>query len=470
MTDQKIIRYIDQMCVKDGDIEVKNICKDGSYTLVVPVINGGLEFNAKQIATLEMESYFDGEEMVLLNFPKNLLSSEDYIYITEILEEALLYRDDLENVPSTSDNREPALDDRSPELDALEEIRAVAEKIREEMISLYGDDLAGECIEASEKIVQALSDTLGIKAKTVEGWCRYDDEYYGSDRPWDPHTWVEIESLQIYIDVTADQFNYGMTCENEFQPVIVRKGLPHGMQYEEPSWDDYELEVDESVMTLLASIAETHIPGLKGRSDLESVNNDSDDFFPSSVWNLKSALVAAYQFGREGVLTRTAERISHEPLPDPKEEHRIIRKVIGAMVAYGLDSCWNDSDVIDTLVDIGITKEDFENAGYGQFIKAYFEEEPDRPEEKQEGPMTAAISLSREECREMEEATGIRIRSGDDLETAVRMAIEKYLGHEESVPVGSKDSLDTVIRSVARRAAEAQCAADKMTKPHENEM
>lgn len=91
MTDKKVIRYIDQMCVKDGDIKVKNIRKDGSYTLIIPVINGAEEFNQKQIATLEMESYFDGEEFVLLNFPKTLLSDDDYIAITTSLEAALLY-------------------------------------------------------------------------------------------------------------------------------------------------------------------------------------------------------------------------------------------------------------------------------------------------------------------------------------------------------------------------------------------
>lgn len=91
MTDPKIIRYIDQMCVKDGDVEVKNIRMDGSYTLIVPVINGGVEFNEKQIATLDMEFSFDGEDVTLYNFPKQLLTSEDYIFICESIEDELLY-------------------------------------------------------------------------------------------------------------------------------------------------------------------------------------------------------------------------------------------------------------------------------------------------------------------------------------------------------------------------------------------
>ena len=121
----------------------------------------------------------------------------------------------------------------------------IAYKTRSEMQALYGDDLAGHCIEASGRIAARLSSDLRIAAKTVEGWCQFDDGMYGSDRPWDPHTWVELPDYGLYVDVTADQFNYGMSRENEFLPVIVQKGLPHGMRYEEPSWDEYEREEPE---------------------------------------------------------------------------------------------------------------------------------------------------------------------------------------------------------------------------------
>ena len=78
----------------------------------------------------------------------------------------------------------------------------MALSIRDEMVSVYGEDLAGYCIEASEIIVDRLQNELGIEAKAVEGWCRFDDESYGSDHPWDPHTWVEIPSLGLYVDLT----------------------------------------------------------------------------------------------------------------------------------------------------------------------------------------------------------------------------------------------------------------------------
>ena len=132
-----------------------------------------------------------------------------------------------------------------PEHEIITKVKTVALSTRNEIVSIYGEDLAGYCIEASENIVKRLRDELRLDAKTVEGWCRFDDECYGSDHPWDPHTWVEIPSLGLYVDVTADQFNYGMYTENEFSEIIVQKGLPHGMEYDEPSWDDYEVEDPE---------------------------------------------------------------------------------------------------------------------------------------------------------------------------------------------------------------------------------
>lgn len=81
MTDPKIVKYIDTYCVKNGDIEVKGITGDGRYTLVVPVFNG--EEGENQIATLDMEFSYDGDDVILYHFPKNLLDGDDYITITE---------------------------------------------------------------------------------------------------------------------------------------------------------------------------------------------------------------------------------------------------------------------------------------------------------------------------------------------------------------------------------------------------
>lgn len=49
--------------------------------------------------------------------------------------------------------------------------------------------------------------------------------------------------------------------------------------------------------------------------------------------------------------------------------------LIHAMAEYGLENSWNDSDIIDALIDVGVTKEDFQNAGYAHFVKDYFKDE-----------------------------------------------------------------------------------------------
>lgn len=119
----------------------------------------------------------------------------------------------------------------------------IAVGVRNEMVSEYGEDLQGRCVEASDRILEKiLGSGFGIEVVSPGGWCQFDDEYYGSDHPWDPHTWVEVPALGLYVDVTADQFNYGMDAENEYPVVIVQKGLPHGMRYDEPSWDEYEFD------------------------------------------------------------------------------------------------------------------------------------------------------------------------------------------------------------------------------------
>lgn len=48
----------------------------------------------------------------------------------------------------------------------------------------------------------------------------------------------------------------------------------------------------------LVQIACENIPELEGRPDLEAHNNDSEDFFETSVWSIKDALIAAYELGK----------------------------------------------------------------------------------------------------------------------------------------------------------------------------
>lgn len=48
----------------------------------------------------------------------------------------------------------------------------------------------------------------------------------------------------------------------------------------------------------LVKIAQENIPALEERENLEARDNDSDDFFETSVWCLKDALIAAYELGK----------------------------------------------------------------------------------------------------------------------------------------------------------------------------
>lgn len=57
-----------------------------------------------------------------------------------------------------------------------------------------------------------------------------------------------------------------------------------------------------------------------------------------------------------------------------KVELEICKNLVDAMVSYGLEACWCDSEIIDALIECGITEEDFVRCGYGDFVKNYFAE------------------------------------------------------------------------------------------------
>lgn len=50
----------------------------------------------------------------------------------------------------------------------------------------------------------------------------------------------------------------------------------------------------------------------------------------------------------------------------------VIKNLIDAVVEYGQSANWDDSEIIDTLVDCGITEENFNDCGYGEFVREYF--------------------------------------------------------------------------------------------------
>lgn len=58
------------------------------------------------------------------------------------------------------------------------------------------------------------------------------------------------------------------------------------------------------------------------------------------------------------------------------------KKLMDAVAEYGLESGWCDNEIIDTLVECGVTQEDFQKYGKADFVKEYFETE-ERKEDMQ---------------------------------------------------------------------------------------
>lgn len=119
----------------------------------------------------------------------------------------------------------------------LKMIRQAAELVRDWAIENYGDGylLKGACVESSERMVKILH-LLGCeKADSIDGYVKvdiYDDE----KEIYEPHVWVEIPCGDeiLYVDATADQFNYEMYDEHAFAPVILCAGYPYGVTRTKP--------------------------------------------------------------------------------------------------------------------------------------------------------------------------------------------------------------------------------------------
>lgn len=56
-----------------------------------------------------------------------------------------------------------------------------------------------------------------------------------------------------------------------------------------------------------------------------------------------------------------------------KNEKDTTEKLMDAVAEYGMENNWCDHDIIEVLVDMGITKEDFVKYGKYDFVKEYFE-------------------------------------------------------------------------------------------------
>lgn len=111
----------------------------------------------------------------------------------------------------------------------MDNIKSILSDIREELDGQYPEGLSGRCIEASDLILAKFKQ-LGISgAKSVEGWCKYDDDSGCSSRDYDEHTWVEYQGR--ILDITLDQFQPFI---DESIPKVYIGPMPYYLSYGEP--------------------------------------------------------------------------------------------------------------------------------------------------------------------------------------------------------------------------------------------
>jgi len=63
----------------------------------------------------------------------------------------------------------------------------------------------------------------------------------------------------------------------------------------------YIMAAKSDVDRKLVAIAKKYLVGMQSRSDLKAHNSDSEDFIDVAVWELESALRAAYELGKSEI-------------------------------------------------------------------------------------------------------------------------------------------------------------------------
>lgn len=139
--------------------------------------------------------------------------------------------------------KEPMLAHKKVEEGYLDKALQVCNVVRRWMEDHYGKgvSLAGHCIEASELLVDLLH-ILDYNVETLPVYVTYDEDNYGQTG-YDEHMLVKLIALDIsfYIDVTADQFNYGMFPEHHYAPITMSvNNLPYGMSVDTPVYEEEE--------------------------------------------------------------------------------------------------------------------------------------------------------------------------------------------------------------------------------------
>ena len=69
--------------------------------------------------------------------------------------------------------------------------------------------------------------------------------------------------------------------------------------------------------------------------------------------------------------------VQDSELSRKKENMDSVHNLIDAMSKYGMENNWTDTEVLDALVQVGVSQDDFNKAGYASSVKEYFAEQSD---------------------------------------------------------------------------------------------
>ena len=205
-----------------------------------------------------------------------------------------------------------------------------------------------------------------------------------------PLTATEQVFLQYAMEKYCEAEN-GKSCLKFLNEVRQDEGLDELKEHHIVTNLYYQMDNDSMVV----GEAELNLKSLKG-IDPESISveiaeardAESEDFpADKNYWMIANFQVA----GEKEVIRKEIEDvmgfmsvddIEIGPENDMEKEMKsgdVVKNLMNAMAAYGLEAGWTDADMIDALVECGITKSDFEKYGKGDFVKEYFEEEVDSP-------------------------------------------------------------------------------------------
>lgn len=55
-------------------------------------------------------------------------------------------------------------------------------------------------------------------------------------------------------------------------------------------------------------------------------------------------------------------------------DNNVIINLINTVIRHGQDATWCDSDIIEQLIECGLTEKDFSEYGFGDFVEDYFKD------------------------------------------------------------------------------------------------